>query len=125
MACTIKLFTAVTFAGNNPLLVTSTLFKHLQARLELTRVEPLTRHNSNEGGLKDLPPNIRLGWRRLILENTLAYYNTAKFSTVKGLYYRTWGQSYKTFYVRKLRIFVISYSVCPLHAFPSSNQVCR
>jgi hypothetical protein len=28
------------------------------------------------------------------------------------------SQSYKTFYGRKLRIFVISYSVCPLQTFP-------
>jgi hypothetical protein len=44
---TIKIFAALTFYFRKkleclPLSVTSTLVKHLQARLELTRVEPLT-----------------------------------------------------------------------------------
>ncbi len=33
------------------------------------------------------------------------------------------GQSYKTFYIRKLRIFVISQSVCPWQAFPVQSDV--
>ena len=30
----------------------------------------------------------------------------------------TCGQSYKTFYVRKLEMFVINWSACPMQAFP-------
>jgi hypothetical protein len=30
-----------------------------------------------------------------------------------------WGQCYKTFYVRNLRIFILSYSVCPWQGFPA------
>jgi hypothetical protein len=30
------------------------------------------------------------------------------------------SQSYKTFYGRKLQIFIISWSVCPWHAFPEA-----
>ncbi len=36
----------------------------------------------------------------------------------------TRGQCYKTFYVRNLRIFVISQSVCPWQAFPAQSNVC-
>jgi hypothetical protein len=35
------------------------------------------------------------------------------------------GQSYKTFYGCNLRIFVISWSVCPWQAFPAKSNVCR
>ncbi len=31
----------------------------------------------------------------------------------------SWDLYYKTFYVRNLRIFVMSYSVCPWQAFPA------
>jgi hypothetical protein len=30
---------------------------------------------------------------------------------------KLWGLCYKTFYVRNLRVFVVSKSVCPLQAF--------
>ncbi len=33
-------------------------------------------------------------------------------------------QCYKTFYGRKLRLFVLSYSVCPWQAFPAKPNVC-
>ncbi len=36
----------------------------------------------------------------------------------------TWGRCYKTFYGRKLRIFVISQSVCSWRAFPAQSNVC-
>ena len=66
-----------------PQLVTSTLGKQLQARLELTRVEPLTWFDS-DGLRQDLPWNISVGWKWLTLENTLAYYDTAKITAVKS-----------------------------------------
>ncbi len=34
-----------------------------------------------------------------------------------------WGQCYKTFYVRSLRMFVISQSVCPWKTFPVQSNV--
>jgi hypothetical protein len=34
------------------------------------------------------------------------------------------AQCYKTFYGRNLRIFVISYSVCPWQTFPAQSNVC-
>ncbi len=34
------------------------------------------------------------------------------------------GRYYKTFYGRKLRIFVISQSVCPSQAFPAQSNMC-
>jgi hypothetical protein len=34
------------------------------------------------------------------------------------------GQCYKTFYGRKLQIFVISWSVCPWQALPALSNVC-
>ncbi len=34
----------------------------------------------------------------------------------------SWGQCYKTFYDRKLRLFIISYSVCPWQAFPAQSK---
>ncbi len=33
------------------------------------------------------------------------------------------GQCYKTFFGRKLRLFVISQSICPWHAFPAQSNV--
>ncbi len=35
-----------------------------------------------------------------------------------------WGQCYKIFFVRNLRIFVISQSVCPWQAFQAQSNVC-
>ncbi len=34
-----------------------------------------------------------------------------------------WGHNYKAFYGRKLRIFVISQSICPWQAFPAQSNV--
>jgi hypothetical protein len=50
---------------------------NLQARLELTRVEPLMGLNSN-GWLPPMSQNIRLGWKGFTFASTLAYYDTAK-----------------------------------------------
>jgi hypothetical protein len=36
----------------------------------------------------------------------------------------TCGQHYNTFYGRKLRLFIISYSVCPCQAFTAYSNVC-
>ncbi len=35
-----------------------------------------------------------------------------------------WVQCYKTFYVHNLRMFVLSWSVCPWQAFPTQSNVC-
>jgi len=35
-----------------------------------------------------------------------------------------WAQCYKTFFVRNLRIFVISLSVCLWHTLPAYSNVC-
>jgi hypothetical protein len=48
----------------------------LQARLELSRVEPLTGLHCN-GRLLALPANIKLGWKLMAVANTPAYYHTA------------------------------------------------
>jgi hypothetical protein len=53
------------------------------ARLELTRLEPLTGVNSNVW-LSDLPQNIRLGCEQLTLILPLAYYDTAKITAVNS-----------------------------------------
>ncbi len=55
----------------------------MQARMELTRAEPLMRLNSNDT-LLALPTNIRLGKKSLTLANTLAYFYTTTFTVVKG-----------------------------------------
>jgi hypothetical protein len=62
-----KLFAAVFFLHHNKLdcfskLVNCTLVLYLQARLESTRMRPLTG-NRSEGRLLALPTNIRLGWK--------------------------------------------------------------
>jgi hypothetical protein len=59
-----------------------------------TIVEPLTDSN---GRILDFPTNIRLGWRRLKVENTLAYYNTATIITVKSFKEQTPGAFTKNF----------------------------
>ncbi len=51
------------------------------------------RLHSN-GRLLALPANIRLGWKSMTVSNTLTYYDTAKITAVKVLYYRP--QSDKT-----------------------------
>jgi hypothetical protein len=46
-------------------------------------------------------------------------YGRKKFYNIE-----TWGECYKTFYSRNLRIFVISQCVCPWQAFPVWSLVC-
>ncbi len=41
-----------------------------------------------------------------------------------NIFSNTLGQCYKTFYGRKLRIFKISWSVCPWQTFPAKSNVC-
>jgi hypothetical protein len=55
---------------------------------------------------------------------TLAYSNIFKLQPEKFNKNVTRAQCYKTFYVRALRIFVLSYSVCPWEAFPALSNVC-
>ncbi len=55
--------------------------------------------------------------------NTLAYYYMVTITAVKCIL-QAWGQCYKTFYGRKLRLFIISYSVCPWKALPAQSNVC-
>ncbi len=47
-----------------------------------------------------------------------------KLEKVMALENMLWGQCYKAFFVRDLRIFVISQSVCPWQAFPAQSIVC-
>ncbi len=60
------------------------------------------------GSFMTPPVNIRLGWKCLTVTNTVAYYHPKLITAAKVLLYR--GQSYKTFYGRKLRLFIISWS---------------
>jgi hypothetical protein len=64
--------------------------------------------------------NVRLGWK--CMADTFAYDSTEWSTSVKSLYSLSfWGLCDKTFYGCNLWIFVISYSVCPWHAFPAFN----
>jgi hypothetical protein len=62
-------------------------------------------HNYN-GRLLALPANIRLGWKRMAVANTLAYYNTAKVTPVKVSITDPRDQCYKTLF-RNIPMFVI------------------
>ncbi len=53
-----------------------------------------------------IPTNIMLSCKDLQGMNTLVYYE--KIVLAKVYEYAPWGQCYKTFYMRKLQIFVIS-----------------
>jgi hypothetical protein len=53
-----------------------------KARADQNRA-PFTGLSSN-GWLPALLPNIRLGWKRQTLANTLAYYDAGKITAVKG-----------------------------------------
>jgi hypothetical protein len=56
-----------------------------------------------------LPANIMLGLKGLQGTNTLAYYKKSVNHSHKKFYSTgPWGQCYKTFYGRKLRLFIIS-----------------
>jgi hypothetical protein len=55
----------------------------LRARLEDTRVEPLTGLHLN-GRLLVLPTNIRLGWKGMEVANAPVYYNAAAINAVKS-----------------------------------------
>ncbi len=57
--------------------------------------------------------------KHLRLLRTFVNYRRKKFCNID-----TRGQCYKTFYVRNLRIFVISQSVCPWQAVPVQSIVC-
>ena len=46
----------------------------MQARLEPTKVEPITRLHSN-GRLTALSINIRLGWKGMAMANIIVYYD--------------------------------------------------
>ncbi len=62
----------------------------------------------SNGRLMALPTNIRLGWESMAVANTLAYHVTATIMAVKSFKVQLRDQSYKTFYGRNIRIFVIS-----------------
>jgi hypothetical protein len=47
----------------------------------------------SKGKLEALPPNIKLMRNSLIVSNTLAYYGTALFTTVKVLEYQFWEKA--------------------------------
>ncbi len=70
---------------------TYTLVLNLQARLGPSRVEPLTRQYSNSR-LLDLPANIRLEWKRMVVPKTVACYNTAAIMAVKSNTLKAPGQ---------------------------------
>jgi hypothetical protein len=52
------------------------------ARLDLTRVEPLTGLHSN-GRLLALPANVRIRWKLIAASNNIAYNNTATITVKK------------------------------------------
>jgi hypothetical protein len=59
----------------------------LQARLEPTRIEPLTGLHSI-GSFLAFPTNIRLEWKRKAVVNTLAYYDMDKFTALEKFKFR-------------------------------------
>ncbi len=65
------------------------------------------------GSAPALVANIRLGWKELTVMNTLIYFNAELIL----------GPMLKTFYIRNLRVFVISLSVCPWKDFPAEFDV--
>ncbi len=87
-----------------------------------------------------LPTNIRLNWKSLPGTNTVAYYEHSKITAVKS--FITLGpsggkqhgnhshlitnqdQRCKTFYGRKLQLFLISQSICPKPTLPAQSYVC-
>jgi len=63
--------------------MTSNIVEYLQAKVKVTRVEPLMGLNSN-GWLPALLPCIRLGRQLVTLANNLAYYDAAKIAALNG-----------------------------------------
>jgi hypothetical protein len=71
-----------------------------------------------EFGPKPLPTRMRLGLKSLPGTNTLDYYkHSLRPKKIPNI--GPWALYYKSFYGRKLRIFVISKSVCPWQTFPA------
>jgi hypothetical protein len=92
---------------------------NLRARPEQTQLEDLS-DASFLGKLLVLPATVRQDWKVFArckhssLFGLIISYKQKKFFNTDTL-----GQCYKTFFVHNLRIFLISYSVCPWQAFPA------
>ncbi len=54
----------------------------------------------------------------------LAQTTQGEIQAVKTAFKKIWGQYYKTFCGRKLRLFIMSYILCPWQAFPTWSNVC-
>ncbi len=65
-------------------------------------------------------PTQLFGVLEMILKPNLL--SCCKASSSSDSFFAVWGQCCKTFYVRDLRIFVISLSVCPWQAFPDYSN---
>jgi hypothetical protein len=102
-----KIFTAVTIAVKNKLEclslpLTSTLVYYLEVWLEPTIVEPLMGHHSN-GKRLALPSNMKLDLKWPTVANMLAYYDTAKITTVKSFIVQASRPVPHRFYVRNFK----------------------
>ncbi len=64
---------------------------------------------------------VLLAWNRLVRESVSCL---LLWLCVLKHYILTWTQCYQTFFVRNLRIFVISQSVCSQQAFSAQSTVC-
>jgi hypothetical protein len=72
-----------------------------------------------------VPASIAPDRRGLSGTNALAYMNSLVSDKHEKVYnVDTRGQCYKAFFFRNLRIFIISWSVCPCQAFPAKSNVC-
>ncbi len=54
----------------------------------------------------------------------LKFFRRQKLQNTSGPHVAAWGQCYKTFCGRKLRLFILSQSDCPWQAFEAQSYVC-
>jgi hypothetical protein len=74
---------------------------------------PLTEHLSKHR-LLAWPKNIRLGWKQLIVANTLAYYGTELITVVTSYMIEAASVVFTTLHLRlNSRMGKISQSICP------------
>jgi hypothetical protein len=71
------------------------------------------------GQAQALLANSRQGWKGLSQTNTLAYYENPQITAVKSIMTHAPGTYIiKPVYSRKIRILVLSWSVCSWQAYP-------
>ncbi len=90
-------------------------FRYVLQLLLCEKIEKLLKLNSNQTQRTN---KHRFGILR-ILENDLWVLNTFENNQILLNKISHRGQCYKTFYGRKLLLFIISQSVCPWQAFPA------